>query len=100
LFLQGKLSLFPFKSLTQNFGDDGSGTNSGRPSSELQKMTSVYGVVISQDPVYITKIPVVENARAFKDFSRFFKSLGQEPFLQKIKRVISKKIIIVLKKVI
>lgn len=74
-FLQGKLTLYPGRSLVQNIGIDGSGTHCGS--------TSIFDTDLSQQPVSIKKIPIKENSRSRKAFRRYFKP-EEESFLEKI----------------
>lgn len=74
-FLQGKLTLYPGRSLVQNIGIDGSGTHCGS--------TNVFDTELAQQPVSIVTIPVKENSRSRKAFRRYFKP-EEESFLEKI----------------
>lgn len=64
-FLQGRLTLYPGRSLVQNIGNDSTGSHS--------PTTDRYEVVLSPTPVRIGGISVEESAegrRAFVDFGR------------------------------
>jgi hypothetical protein len=64
LFLKGKLSLYPFKSLAKNIGFDCSGTNCG--------FLNFYNTELYDNPITVNKIPIAEDEKVVKDIKRFF----------------------------
>ena len=64
-FINNKLTLYPGKSLVLNIGNDGSGTHC--------KDTNLYSSEISQVPVDLKPIPVVENQEAFFAIEQYFR---------------------------
>jgi hypothetical protein len=77
--LEGKLTLYPPRSLIHNFGLDRSGSNCGEDRSfdvELQ-------VELPQFPAG----PVAEDAAAYQEFCRFFQ--GRNDILARLKRFLS-----------
>jgi hypothetical protein len=69
LFLQGGLALFPSKPLVMNIGHDGTGVHCGK--------TRAYDVQITQKPVSVLPIPVIESQEAVEAHKRYF--LGLKP---------------------
>lgn len=65
-FLQGKLTLYPGKSLVQNTGTDGGGTHVGS--------TEKYKIELQQQPVMLNDIPVEHNNKAFTAFADYFRA--------------------------
>lgn len=63
LFLQGRLTLFPGRSLVQNIGTDSSGTHSAN--------TNQYSVDVSETAPEVGDIPVEESVRAREAFKRY-----------------------------
>ena len=70
-FLEEKLTLYPGKSLVFNTGNDASGTHC--------KAVRTFDSIICQEPINITKIPVIEDGRALKSISEYFVSLKNGP---------------------
>ena len=67
------LSLYPGRSLTSNFGFDGSGTHC--------KASDGWDEEVSTSPVAVTEIPLVQCDAAYQAFARFNRS--QMPSLGK-----------------
>lgn len=81
LFLAGKLTLHPGKSLTSNEGFDGSGTHSGKTNTNV--------VTLSQEKVPIIDIPVSESEEAYNAYYSYFSSRTRTTsFIQKMKSVL------------
>lgn len=68
LFLKGKLSLYPNRSLAANDGLDGTGTHCGT------EMTNTYLANISQTPIALSDIEVKEDLHVYEVFKRYFLS--------------------------
>lgn len=68
VFLQGKLTVYPGKSLVRNIGNDGSGTHSGR--------TNAFDSGISHSPVSLEDVAVEDSVEGRMAFELFFRSLG------------------------
>lgn len=68
LFLKGKLSLYPGRSLATNGGLDGTGTHCENA------LESTFCVRYSQTPISIENIAVEENSEAYLIFKRYFDS--------------------------
>ena len=80
-FLKDKLTLYPGRSLLKNIGMDNLGTHT--------KKTSAYDIHLSESPINVSPIAVVENETAKKLFRDFH--LSTQPnliikFLKKLKR--------------
>lgn len=73
-FLAGKIHLFPNRSMTIQTGMDGSGTNCGI-GSDLSDMQ------LSQSPIVLKDIPVVENAFMYQAFAQYYRK-GQNVTLK------------------
>ena len=65
MFLLNKLTLYPGKSLIQNIGNDGSGTN-------FLQNDSSFHTLLEDDQVCKAKIPIKASKRATISFVRFF----------------------------
>lgn len=78
-FLNGKLTLYPGKSLVQNIGMDRSGRHSGK--SELLE------VDLTQTPVVVKEIPVEEDRLVRQQVEAFMRTLGPGP-LRKMGRFV------------
>lgn len=79
-FLLGKLTLYPARSLVQNIGMDGSGTHSGWtywPHAEP----------MATSKVEVVPIRPVEDARARREFERFFRSLRARGSVARVWRI-------------
>ena len=81
-FLKNKLTLYPGRSLVFHMGGDGSGTNTGLDES--------LSVEISQTPIHVLDIPIVQNEIAFEAFADFFKRQGNPSVWYKMKRRMKK----------
>ena len=68
LFLKDKLSLYPGRSLTANYGLDGSGIHCGAD------MHDTYDVIFSNTPVESIDVDVKENAYVYEKFVAYFNS--------------------------
>lgn len=77
-FLLNKLTLYPGRSLVHHMGGDGSGTNTGFDDS--------LAVTISETPVPVLDIPILENEIAFHAFSDFFRRQGNPTIWYRLKR--------------
>lgn len=80
-FLNGKLTLYPSVSLVKNIGFDSSGTHCDE--------TEVFSVRVSQVPVKLERIQVVENAEAREAIGNFHRST-HTTLLQKGVRKVSR----------
>lgn len=80
VFLTGGLTLNPAVSLVRNAGMDGSGRHSGA--------TSLYESTVSIAPVPVEEIPIVESAKAFQQYRRFYKNRLRRKRWAKAKREI------------
>lgn len=65
-FLANKLTLYPGKTLVSNIGFDNTGTHSGR--------TNYFETRVSEQPVQLVRIPVVESTTAVQLFMNYFNS--------------------------
>ncbi|MFL5763686.1 MAG: glycosyltransferase family 2 protein [Bacteroidia bacterium] len=75
-FLEGRLCLYPGRSLVQNIGFDGSGTHGGT--------TSSWQVEIAAESVKLDPLPAVEDLSSKKKISSYFRSL-KPSIVKKIK---------------
>lgn len=66
-FLDGRLTLYPGRSLVHNIGNDGSGTHS--------KHTKIYAQTLSNVPIAITRQPTIESREGRAAFVCYFKSV-------------------------
>lgn len=66
LFLKGKLSLYPGRSVATNEGLDGSGTHCG---AELKRSFEAHN---SQTPIKVNDVKVIENLQVFRIFKNIF----------------------------
>jgi hypothetical protein len=66
-FLDGRLTLYPGRSLVHNIGNDGSGTHS--------KHTNIYEQTLSNVPIALTRLPTIESQEGRVAFVRYFKSV-------------------------
>jgi hypothetical protein len=66
-FLQGKLTLYPGKSLIKNIGTDKSGTHSGE--------TSLYDTEVTPAHIPVSGIPIEENTGARKEIERYLRGV-------------------------
>jgi hypothetical protein len=66
-FLRQKLTLYPGRSLIRNIGLDYSGTHSGK--------TDKFDVVLSVEPIRVTRIPIEEDESALRLVGGFLRSL-------------------------
>ncbi len=79
-FLQGKLSLYPWKSLVRNIGFDYSGTHCG--------FMTGYDAGILEEPVLVKRIPIVEDSAALENIGIFFKSKQRDIFNRIINKTV------------
>lgn len=75
-FINNKLTLYPGRSLVQNIGVDGLGTN--------VKKTKIYNTILASEPIEIKAIPIEENIEAKNIISEYFR--GNQDFFSKILR--------------
>jgi hypothetical protein len=66
-FLEGKLTLYPGRSLVQNIGNDASGTHSGN--------YDHFHVVLADSPVKLDDMPIEVSGNATKRVADFFRAL-------------------------
>jgi hypothetical protein len=66
-FLQGKLTLYPGRSLVHNIGNDESGTHS--------RKNNAYDTCVALTPIRIDEIDVVESEVARKIFEKYFRHI-------------------------
>ena len=78
LFLRGGLALFPARSLVQNIGMDGSGTNSGSSKS--------FDVELNPNPVKLKNIPCVESQVEYEFHKQYFRKLKVSIFQRIIRK--------------
>lgn len=69
MFLQGKLTVYPGKSLVRNIGNDGTGTHSTR--------SKDFDSEISHSPVSLEDVAVKDSLEGRRAFEIFFKSRGR-----------------------
>jgi|SRR6185369_9687783 len=81
LFLRGGLSLFPARSLVSNIGFDSSGENCGSNSDFIFKL--------SETPVKVAPIPIVNSSTGFELHKKFFRKVNPK-LIGKILRKISR----------
>lgn len=75
-FLKNKLTLYPCRSLVQNIGVDGLGTN--------VKKTKIYNTTLASYPIEINKIPIEENIEVKNIIAAYFQK--HQTFVNKIIR--------------
>jgi hypothetical protein len=75
-FLEGKLTLYPGKSLAKNIGNDNSGTHCNT--------SDAFDTEVSREPVRIAPVALEENQVAWKAFGDFFLSL-KPTLLQRVR---------------
>jgi hypothetical protein len=77
-FLQDKLTLYPGKSLLNNIGNDGSGSNCPQQSQ--------FDVDIWEKPIKIGSIKIKENLSAYNEYKKYFRKNFDfyRPFYRKI----------------
>ena len=66
-FLQGKLTLYPGRSLIKNIGADASGTHLGT--------TNIYDTEVSRNQVTVAEIPVEENLLARREMEGYLRKI-------------------------
>ena len=76
LFLKGKLSLYPGRSVATNEGLDGSGTHCG---AELKRSFEAHN---SQTPIKVNDVEVIENLQVFRIFKKYFLSKQSGSFIK------------------
>lgn len=76
LFLKGKLSLYPGRSVATNEGLDGSGTHCG---AELKRSFEAHN---SQTPIKVNDVKVIENLQVFRIFKKYFLSKQSGSFIK------------------
>ena len=74
-FLRNKLTLYPGRALVRNIGLDGSGTHCGS--------TDTFDSSLTESPLRVKRIPIKENVRCRRAFSRYFKPV-EEKFLERV----------------
>jgi len=67
IFLCDGLALFPSRSLVQNIGMDKSGTHSG--------VSDDYLVKLSETPIEVIKIPLIESPKGYEYHRRYFRKI-------------------------
>lgn len=67
-FLQGKLTLYPGRSLIKNIGADASGTHLGK--------TNIYDTEVSRNQVTVAEIPVEENLLARREIESYLRKVN------------------------
>jgi glycosyltransferase involved in cell wall biosynthesis len=67
-FLNGRLTLYPGRSLIQNIGTDESGTHF--------RKTNVFNVEISKDPIAVSEIPIEENMVVKREIERYLRTVN------------------------
>jgi hypothetical protein len=78
-FLAGKLTLYPGKSLVRNIGTDSSGTHCSK--------SGCFDCPLSDQPVPVKKIDVIESILALEAFGRFLKSVGNKGIKDQISHI-------------
>ena len=81
-FLQGKLTLYPGRSLIFHMGGDGSGTNTGFDDS--------LAVELSKTPVKLSDSEPMQNNEAYHAFAEYFRKVNNPTIWYKFKRRIKK----------
>ena len=76
LFLKGKLSLYPGRSVAPNEGLDGSGTHCG---AELQRSFEAHN---SQTPIKVNDVEVIEDLQVYRIFKKYFLSKQSGSFIK------------------
>jgi len=79
IFLKDKLVLYPGKSLVFHNGADNTGTNCG--------FLREFDVEISNQPIFLNKIPIEENTQVFNTYVAYFKSIKPPIFFRFIKKL-------------
>jgi hypothetical protein len=80
-FVLNKLSLYSNISLVQNIGFDGSGTHSGEE--------NYYNVLVSDHPVKVLLLPVIESRDARKSLMGFYRKINRDVFFRRLHRILS-----------
>ena len=78
-FLEGKLTLYPGRSLVNNIGHDNSGTHCGE--------NNEYETKVSEKPIDLSKVEVKSSKKAFIAFEKFLR--GERTFQGQIMRKIA-----------
>lgn len=76
LFLKGKLSLYPGRSVATNKGLDGSGTHCG---AELKRSFEAHN---SQTPIKVNDVEVIEDLQVYRIFKKYFLSKQSGSFIK------------------
>lgn len=76
LFLKGKLSLYPGRSVATNEGLDGSGTHCG---AELKRSFEAHN---SQTPIKVNDVEVIEDLQVYRIFKKYFLSKQSGSFIK------------------
>ena len=76
LFLKGKLSLYPGRSVAANDGLDGSGTHCG---ADLKRSFDAHN---TQTPIKVNDVKVIENLQVFRIFKKYFLSKQSGSFIK------------------
>jgi glycosyltransferase involved in cell wall biosynthesis len=77
-FINNKMSLYPGFSLVQNIGFDGSGVHSGS--------TNYFDVPLSDKPITVSLLPIVESGDARVALIQFYKSMKKGIFVRLLHR--------------
>jgi len=80
LFINKKYVLYPGTSLVQNLGFDETGTHGDR--------RKIFNTSLSQTPISIKEIPILQSEKGFKELQRFYKSIRLERIISRIRRTI------------
>jgi hypothetical protein len=80
-FTLNKMSLFSSLSLVQNIGFDGSGIHS--------KDVNYYDVVLSDHPINVPLLPVVEDSSARKALVQFYRKINKDIFFRRLHKLFS-----------
>ena len=76
LFLKGKLSLYPGRSVAANDGLDGSGTHCG---ADLKRSFDAHN---SQTPIKVNDVEVIEDLQVYRIFKKYFLSKQSGSFIK------------------
>lgn len=79
-FLQGKLTLYPGRSLVHNIGNDASGTHCGQ--------YSAMDTVLSDRPIRLNGVAVESSTAAREEFIRFFRRQSRSRIAVRIRRLL------------
>ena len=79
-FLRNKFTLYPGRCLIQNIGTDNSGTHC--------KNVNYYDASLSQQPIQVGRIELVESETAHKAFQKYMKLIHKNQFKNRIKGIV------------